>query len=288
MGKMKLVTVSPELATKWLNGHVNFRPISERTISQYIADIAGGRWQENGETIKLDEHGKLVDGQHRLEAIIRSGKSVESWVFEGARKAILRTVDTGKRRTLGDLLHHNGEKYPNALATLLGMVHRHLMGQLRDAASRGAMSHQRGETLLSKFNEARQSIALVHADTRKTLVPRTMLAFVHMMAGRHDDKEMADLWLKEVITGENISAKHPTYELRKWMVNRLATSRPGAKASPVVMLAVTTKSWFYFRDGEKVSVLRWRSDEEFPTFPGYGCEAPKPEPEMAEAKGGQP
>jgi hypothetical protein len=72
--------VSPELAVEMLKGNTNnYRSMSESTTVRYAKDLEFGLWTYTTATIAFTRNGVLVDGQHRLHAIVRSG--VGAWMF---------------------------------------------------------------------------------------------------------------------------------------------------------------------------------------------------------------
>ena len=66
-------TVTPAIATRWLGLNTNNRHPRITDVRALAADMRGGRWQQNSETIKFGTDGRLIDGQHRLMAIELSG-----------------------------------------------------------------------------------------------------------------------------------------------------------------------------------------------------------------------
>ena len=68
MNDVQLVEITPELAHEWLGFNTHNRNIRQRIVTAYAADMTGGDWQWNGESIKFAEDGTLLDGQHRLAA----------------------------------------------------------------------------------------------------------------------------------------------------------------------------------------------------------------------------
>ncbi|MEH7879332.1 hypothetical protein V7799_17715 [Rhizobium laguerreae] len=66
--KVKAVMVTPEMAENILAARGPNRNVSASVINKYARDMLAGRWQLNGQTIKISKDGQLLDGQHRLEA----------------------------------------------------------------------------------------------------------------------------------------------------------------------------------------------------------------------------
>ena len=104
---MRIETISPEQAKKYLERNHANRNINEGRVTSYARDMKNGGWQLNGEAIKFNKSGELIDGQHRLTAIIRSGVPVTMCVIVGL-DASISEVDRGKPRTTKDTLTIDG------------------------------------------------------------------------------------------------------------------------------------------------------------------------------------
>lgn len=99
----KVQVITPELAKEYLEKNINnYRSMSNGVVAAYAADMKTGNWKFNGDSIKFNKSGFLVDGQHRLQAIIRSGVSIQMMVITGIEDDIA-TFDIGKNRTAGQI-----------------------------------------------------------------------------------------------------------------------------------------------------------------------------------------
>jgi len=116
----KVMNINPITAERFLRKNIINRPLYEATIEKYALDMKRGRWALNHQGICFDEEGNLFDGQHRLRAIIRSGKTVKMLVISGMPSTFQisndgnlescrtqLTVDGGKLRGVGDQLNLN-------------------------------------------------------------------------------------------------------------------------------------------------------------------------------------
>lgn len=100
------------------------RKLRDVLVERYAADMAAGDWLVNGETIKFDTSGALIDGQHRLAAVVRAADTVprlrvRMLTVEGLDPAAQNVTDTGLKRTPGDVLHLAGIKNANNLASMI-------------------------------------------------------------------------------------------------------------------------------------------------------------------------
>jgi len=71
-----LVDVTPELAKSWLDEHPTNRSVSESYVQKLATYMESGLWQPSHTGIALTENGTILDGMHRLHAVIRSGKTI--------------------------------------------------------------------------------------------------------------------------------------------------------------------------------------------------------------------
>jgi len=103
--RFEMVEVTPELAEEWLKKVNIQRKLSVTSVEAYARDMAAGRWSEDATAICFNEEGDLVNGQHRLNAIIRAKVTITFLVmYDASLEAILR-MDSGRPRTVADQLH---------------------------------------------------------------------------------------------------------------------------------------------------------------------------------------
>lgn len=121
-------TVTPETAAKWLQKNVGNRPVNYRHVAKLSADITAGRFLDTHQGIAFDKNGFLIDGQHRLLAVVDANSSVELLVSRGAAARIREVIDTGIGRGIAHILamrfglDTTQSKYASALVhCLVGM-----------------------------------------------------------------------------------------------------------------------------------------------------------------------
>lgn len=104
----ELVTVTPELAAEWLGSNRGNRNKRADKIAQYARDLTAGNWLTTGATICFDWNHRLIDGQHRLEAAIKSGVPFVAFVVRGLDPRVQDVIDQGAKRSAADALRFNG------------------------------------------------------------------------------------------------------------------------------------------------------------------------------------
>lgn len=123
---MKLMLVTPTLASQWLQQNIGNRPLRKRTVDLYASQMSSGLWRETHEPIAMDARGNLVDGQHRLAAICKSGKAQRLWVatYDASCDAIDLPIDMGMRRRMSDVLRVDRRATEVAMVLLRVMDYR--------------------------------------------------------------------------------------------------------------------------------------------------------------------
>ena len=86
-------TITPELAEQYLGNNHKHREIRDSKVEKLAAAMTDDNWQLNGKTIVFDKDGVLLNGQHRLTAVILSGKSLTTLVVKGIEKEAILGKD---------------------------------------------------------------------------------------------------------------------------------------------------------------------------------------------------
>lgn len=104
--KSEVALVTPEIAAEWLIKHNHSNP-RKKVISTHVTwlaqQILSGQWQnDHPAAIAFDIHGKLIDGQHRLNAIVRAGVAVKLRIEWGMPEDVAAYIDCGITRGWSD------------------------------------------------------------------------------------------------------------------------------------------------------------------------------------------
>ena len=121
---IKIQTINPELAQDYLKTNNSNRNISKRVVNDYARQMKLGLWKLSGDTIKISKCGRLLDGQHRLLAVIESNTSIDFLVVNNLEDNIFDVIDTGKTRTVADMCQIKGIKNANNSAAVVATYFR--------------------------------------------------------------------------------------------------------------------------------------------------------------------
>jgi hypothetical protein len=99
-----ILDVTPEMAQKWLKNNNFNRPLNQRLVEKYARQMCSGHWQLTHQGIAFDSRGMILDGQHRLCAIVRSGQVIPMVIFLNENINVHESIDGGKTRSLLDVV----------------------------------------------------------------------------------------------------------------------------------------------------------------------------------------
>ncbi|MFY0406894.1 hypothetical protein [Solicola sp. PLA-1-18] len=243
--------VDPATAETWLGLNQNNRNVRRAVVDSYARDMASGEWALNGETLKIDQAGKLIDGQHRLSAVVQAGVTVPMIVVRGVEAEAMDTVDAGAKRTYADALKLRGETNP---ATLASVARRAVMWERGMRTNTGAIRPTARE--MHAFVEAnprvRTSADLASRLANRERLPASVIGLCHFLFSDLDPDE-ANTFLLRVADGDGIAADSPIAVLRS-RVTRLRIT--GGRINETEGLALTIRAWNAHRAGEKRTKLQ--------------------------------
>jgi len=113
------VDVTPELAEQLLAQNITNRNVRLSNLKLIVTDIEDGEFQLTHQGIAINSLGQLVDGQHRLLAIIKTGKTLRMALFRynSPVTPLGLNIDRSAKRTASDI-HQLDRKVAETAATL--------------------------------------------------------------------------------------------------------------------------------------------------------------------------
>lgn len=242
----QIMTITPVLAKEWLSNNPNNRKLSKQVVSDYAHAIRSGDWSLNGESIKISVGGQLLDGQHRLSAVVRSGESIQSVVISGLPDEVISTVDVGKKRTTADILSMGDVRYAPQVSgtiTILHNIHNKFSFQSR-------VSTVDAKRYLELNPTVEDSVAFTMVN-KGSLKWRPQFAASHFLFAQKN-KEAADRFFTRLCTGIGLSENEGVYRLREKLILEDHAKKKTTRAD---IMAWFIKSWNAERAGLPLTKL---------------------------------
>ena len=270
--RSSVMDITPELARAWLELNTgNYRIISKQVVKNYARAMAAGEWKLNAEAVKfddgLDNGGNLIDGQHRLCAVIESGVTIRSLVVWGVPVESADTLDNGKRRTTADTLRHQGKDHAALVAAAIIFLWQHEHGiplgttglQYRPIRSE-ILQYAEMHPDLNRYVPLGRQAALMVGGTTSLFV-----ALYYILSQISEDD--AIVFFERIHDGALLKPDDGISMLRNRLIkvkgNRLLALPKMDEA------AFTIKAWNSYRTGKPLVFLRWSlggaNPEVFPT-----------------------
>lgn len=250
----KLELITPARAEKMLKLNKRNRRIRTKHVLRLARQIERGEWQpDNPDPIVVNGR-ELLDGQHRLAAVIEADKPIKVKVMRGASRAVMATMDTGLPRTFADMLRMEGEQYALPLSGVVRQVwlfkHERIMGKTPLVAPSNAELRQ----TLEEHPELRDITKWFTGGIAREFDGFGSVSVVGAAywAMGEIDQEDAEAFMEHLITGTGLEPGSPILALRRLMVMHRH------KPTPKVLAACIFKAWNAWRDGDDLNVVYWR------------------------------
>jgi hypothetical protein len=249
--EVKLQSVTPDMAAALLANNGHNRKLNSNRVNGLVAAMRSGEWQLNGETVIVSDTGKLMDGQHRLKAVIAFGRPVDLLIAYGANEDAFHTIDTGKGRSPGDILSMSDIRNPTACAAVAKLVWQiiHRVPMMTTAPASYLLK------VMERFPAIQKWAIETNGKGANTILPQASLitALVYLEDIAKKPASAIDFY-EGVTVGANLSEGSSVLALRNRIINaRSSGQRLGADwAWPI-----TAKALSYFEAGQKVTKLRY-------------------------------
>ena len=258
--RIELVTVNKKVAEEMLKNNKVNRNQKEKVIKKYANDMRKGNWKQNtAELIKFSKTNRLLDGQHRLLAIVMADIEMQMYIAFDLDDEVFDVLDTGSVRTAGDAFKIAGVSYSVILPSIIQFSENLFIG----GKSSKNMERLTNQELLVKYNEkedyyldiASRSMTFYN-QFAKILAPTTIGGFIIFF----NSKSSADceLFFQELCTGQNVTNKTIFVLRNKLIENKTSVKKMGNE----YINALIIKAWNLYRLRQEAKVLRYNKELE--------------------------
>lgn len=264
--------ITPEAASEMLScppaTDIKQRRISDLHVDAMVRDIKNGEWVNNGESIIIAPSGFVLDGQHRLTAVVRSKTPIEATVVRGVPEYMLPKIGVGKKRSGADVLEMHGYKNAKMLASILQKLHRYyVLGLLsRDGRNENGLREYEYLSAVNKYPGAIQAASYAGNHHVKWL-RGAIMGTMWYITGEIDPNDRNDFF-GSLISGEGLEQGSPILSLRERLFS-IALQKETRGFSNTFYgesqtMALFVKAWNAYREGRLVKNLYFRNGEDFP------------------------
>ena len=256
------VDVTPEMAKRWMEKHNHRnRSIRWNRVKLLSEEMKKGRFVNNGDPIRFDTNRELLDGQHRLAAVVESGITLKNQlVVYNLDPKVMATIDTGAKRSLSDQLKINGIANSVAVASTaricvciehddLGLSYNYPDSEFSDFA------HAHDSEIQAAISEARRIYATIGGSV-SVYAAGLFYALAY-------SKEKTEAFVEGVASGEGLRKGAPALTFRNYVLRNYFGGRRTRAPKASFQLQIFIRALNAQLLDRSLGCLRWAEDEAY-------------------------
>lgn len=242
--RVAVESVTPELAQAWLETKLDNRPVNDPRVDAYAASMRRGAWRLVLQGLSLDREGRLLDGEHRLWAVVRSGCTVPFLVLRGATLEDRAALDQGRARSIADQLRvvYGIAHAPRVTAWVRALhtaLARRVVVLTPDAVRAYIDAHGAAVAFMQEHGPKRRPLNLAPVGA----------AFLYAYPSAPERvRELCAAY----VSGSGVVVGEPAHTLREYVLTRKAAGRDSLRSA----FAKALRAIAAHLDGERIELLR--------------------------------
>lgn len=264
--RMEVVDVTPELAEHLLltAEAVPHRPRTMRRIAGFAGAMTRGQWQVTHQPIAIDPDGALIDGQHRLSAVVAAGIPVSMLVAYNVPRETFAVIDAGQARSTGQALYIAGHTDVNVLSAAVRAVllYDTLAGTDRIPTSHDRarimtpdvlefLSSERGEIVKHAIGAGRSVASNVGRNGLRSWLTAG-ITLIYEATPDDPDLGLRNAFIDALHTGAMLPPGSPILRFRRWLISDTGyenVNRNNRQPLGIAALIQTWNAWTQGRTG---------------------------------------
>lgn len=220
--RFEIKMLTPEWAAQLKQNQVNQRRLNQSAVRDYTRKIVSGLWRLTYQGIALTTEGKLCDGQHRVEAVLKSGIAIPVVVVYNVPDEIFYNLDQARSRSAADGCHIAGYDRDRLRAGISKIVIQFYQGTVAQVEPCSTPEILR--FLDANTEEMEHTLEVASGLSQKA----TVLGAVHFIFAQIN-RPAADAFIEAFRTGIVESTNNPAYKLRERLSKQVKNGRFGSR-----------------------------------------------------------
>lgn len=260
----RVETITPDMAREYLKSNRMNRPLNDKTVNFYAQEMRAGNWKLNGEAICFAKNGALLNGQHRLSAIVKSGRDIQTMVIRGCDESAFVTYDSGRLRQGSDIFAIKGinnYSYVSCIATKVLALKQNatIISQNKDKGRSLPKKYSKTEILgeyytsPGLYQEFYSFMRSLHNKFKIMRVIEAAAIGVFLIKCKGYTKKRVQRFFESLFLGENIGNETIITYREKIIRDRLSSSVMTSEMKQQLLI----KAWNYYVTGKSRKYLTW-------------------------------
>ena len=275
MYRVEIKLITPDEARKMLDrsAEVGFknRPLNIAKVRAIANAIKSGKYNMTNDTICISVTGAVINGQHRLHAVIMAGMPILEVVKYGFTDEAFADMDITSKRTNNDILACMGvEKYRNTISAGLGQLVYFLKTNNVITSSPFRILNKTVVDMFpvyEKYSMLFNEGAAMYKNQTLIRIPCCIYIMAYVLFGSINTNT-GKIFFEKFNSGDCLSADSPIFAMRK-QTEQIINQKPMLRNPSVFALAIL--AWNAFVLGKPKKILRW-DRKHFPAIAGFDKE----------------
>lgn len=265
-------TITPQKAQEYLKKSGGNRNISKPVVDSYAMTMKAGKWLLNGEAIVFDLNDVLLNGHHRLHAIIKADVPIQSFVTRGVEHESFTTFDCGRHRTVGQLIGMQGIKHYNVVSSVVQFAYRlkHNL-EITDNITATKRIGKTNSDLIDFFNKDREAFVeagLFAKEIRQKadILEQSLIggSYYYLTGIGKYNKDFVRGFFEQLCSFDTCMVASIDMLRKRLIQNKTQRTLKTPKG---VTFALLIKTWNLYVTGNSVKCLKYTAEsEDFPKF----------------------
>jgi len=263
--EIKKELITPKVAERLLEHNEHNRKLASPRVLMYANDMLLGRWkQDTGETIKISPEGRLLDGQNRLNAVIKSKTPIYFHVAYNVPDDVFDVIDTGKLRNASDVFTIEKIAFSTCLPSIITAYEALNAGG--GETSRQKNLKPTNKMLLDIYYSREKYWQSTVLKTQNWYVSFAKIIAPSIIGGMYsifyDINELdAEKFMNQLCNGYSIENNAIILLRKKLMSDKIGIKKMGIYQKNAYII----KTWNCYRKKETIKILKFdMTNEEFP------------------------
>lgn len=255
----RLVLVTPELAAQWLASNTRNRKVVQSAVDAFVLLLKNGEFRVTHQGPAIAPDGTLLDGQHRLLAVVKSGISVLMNVSLDVPLSAMEAIDTGgcgTRKPHEVIAIADGTRTDMLFRSTVNAAHRIVHGVSAQGSGRRKLTVADLREAIRVHGDSARSILGIECGRnhdRITQAPSNgVLTIMHRI---YPEKSLE--FSKLLRSGLGMHERHPVHVLRQFVLLRY---RPDGGTARDDLADRTFSAFDAFRRGSDRHIVRASSN----------------------------
>jgi hypothetical protein len=261
LADIQVMLITPDIARELLVMNVANRPLNITRVNELAKLMRDGQWIYNGDTIRISSENVLLDGQTRLNAIIKAG--IPQWyiVVSNLSPVAFDTIDRGRKKTVSDSLAMRKEKNSSQLASAVRWLH--VLDTNKGQGYNSKVNAIESVEALERHPEIRHWVAFFISSSSIRRLFESNVCAVAAIASKKFGHDIVMQFMRQLADGEGLKRTDPAFELRARAIqNKTKTT----KTPTYTMVALTIKAMKAHCTHKQVGTLRYAPGDDWPTL----------------------